>query len=353
MGKNRLPVHRRGTVLNPPGRFERLHQEPDPHHTDPGASGPRTQFLRDSSRTIVTYNDSPDLGYEASVNPYRGCEHGCSYCYARPYHEYLGLSAGLDFESKILIKEKAPELLRRELASPGWKPRVITLSGVTDPYQPIEKNLRLTRKCLEVLAEFRNPVQVVTKNYLVTRDLDLLSEMGKHGGAAVCLSMVTLDSNLSRSMEPRTSPPSQRLAAVEALSQAGVPTGVLVAPVIPGLTEHEIPAILAAAARAGAGFADYVLLRLPLTVGTLFEDWLQRHLPHKKEKIIKRVKETRGGKIYDSRFGIRLKGEGVFAAQICQLFSVCRQKENISAGWPQLSSGAFRPNLPQQRSLFE
>ena len=353
MVKKRFPVGGRGAAVNPPGRFDSLRFEPEPDQTGAKAPAPETQFLKDVSRSIITCNDSPDLGYEASINPYRGCEHGCSYCYARPYHEYLGFSAGLDFETKILVKEKAPELLERELSSSRWEPKVLTLSGVTDPYQPVEQDLKLTRQCLQVITEFRNPVQIVTKNHLVARDLDLLLELAEHGAVAVCLSLVTLDSELSRSMEPRTSRPIRRLDAIGTLSQAGVPTGVLVAPVIPGLTDHELPAILAEAARAGASFADYILLRLPYSVAPLFEDWLTRNLPQRKDKIINRIKEIRGGKLYDSRFGIRLKGEGVFAEQLGRLFTVARQKEHISEGWPRLSSDCFRSRHPTQRSLFE
>ena len=218
----------------------------------PGGFPPRTQFFKDHSQTIIARNDSPDVGFDASLNPYRGCEHGCIYCYARPTHEFLGFSAGLDFESKIMVKEDAPELLRAELSSPKWQPQVIFMSGVTDCYQPVERKLKLTRRCLEVLAEFRNPVFIVTKNQLVTRDTDLLAELARHQAAAVWLSITTLDSDLRKVMEPRTSPPAARLAAIRELAAAGIPVGVNVAPVIPGLTDHEMPAILQAAAEAGA-----------------------------------------------------------------------------------------------------
>ncbi len=353
MAKEHVPIRGRGAVDNPPSRFESLHYERDPDQMGPEDPAPSTQFLQDSSRSIISYNHSPDLGYEASVNPYRGCEHGCSYCYARPYHEYLGFSAGLDFETKILVKEKAPELLRRELSASRWRPQILTLSGVTDPYQPVERTLKLTRKCLEVLAEFRNPVQVVTKNHLVTRDLDILAELARHQAAAVCLSLVTLDPSLSRIMEPRTSAATSRFAAIETLSQAGVPTGVLVAPVIPGLTDHELPAILAAAASAGASFADYILLRLPHAVSVLFQEWLSLHLPQRKEKILNRIREIRGGTLYDSRFCFRLKGQGVFAEQISRLFSLVCKKENLSEEWPHLATTTFRQQFPKQRSLFD
>jgi DNA repair photolyase len=348
-----VPIRGRGTSSNPAGRFDTLHYGRDPAFSHEGPEpAPRTRFLKDSSRSIISYNESPDLGYEASVNPYRGCEHGCSYCYARPYHEYLGFSAGLDFETRILVKEKAPELLRRELAAPAWTPRVVSLSGVTDPYQPVERHLGLTRRCLEVLAEFRNPVQIVTKNHLVTRDHDVLAELARHQAAAVCLSVVTLDAGLSRIMEPRTSGPRRRLEAIETITEAGIPAGVLVAPVIPGLTDHEVPTILAAAAAAGAVFAGYSLLRLPHAVGPLFEEWLSQHLPERKDKILNRVRAIRGGRLYDSRFGIRLKGEGIFAEQVAGLFAMARRRAGMPAESPRLSTAAFRRTSPGQLELF-
>ena len=238
----------RGAGSNPPNRFEHLTLERDADWDPEQDPLPRTQFFHDHSSSIISYNDSPDLGFEASLNPYRGCEHGCIYCYARPFHEYLGFSSGLDFETKIMVKEDAPRLLRNELSAPGWVPKVIALSGVTDPYQPVERRLKLTRQCLQVLAEFRNPVTIVTKNNLITRDLDLLAALASCHAAAVYISVTTLDTALRKILEPRTSPPAARLATISALAKAGVPTGVLVAPVIPGLTDHEIPAIIAAAA---------------------------------------------------------------------------------------------------------
>jgi DNA repair photolyase len=265
----------------------------------------------------------------------------------------LGFSPGLDFERKILIKERAPDLLRRELSAVQWKSKVLTLSGVTDPYQPVERTSKLTRRCLEVLAEFRNPVQIVTKNSLVVRDLDLLAELAEYKAAAVCLSLVSLDTDLCRIMEPRTSACQSRLTAIETLAQSGVPTGVLVAPVIPGLTEHELPSIMAAAAQSGVRFAGYVILRLPRSVACLFEKWLTVHLPTRKNKIMNRIKETRGGKLYDSRFHFRLRGEGLYAEQIARLFSLSCKKYGLSDGWPELSTSSFRTVYPTQRSLFE
>lgn len=335
-------VRGRGAAGNPANRFLPLRLERDPDWDPAQDPAPATQFFRDGTCSLITCNDSPDVGFDASINPYRGCEHGCIYCYARPTHEYLGFSAGLDFETRILVKERAPELLRRELSAPRWKPRVLALSGVTDCYQPIERKLQLTRRCLEVLAEFRNPVSVVTKNHLVTRDLDLLGELARHQAVEVCVSVTTLDAGLTPRLEPRTSLPRLRLAAIEALRGAGVPVGVLVAPVIPGLTDHEMPVILAAAARAGASFAGYEPLRLPLAVAGLFEDWLQRHFPERKDKVLHRIRAMRGGRLNDPRFGTRMRGEGIFAEQMAALFAVACRRAGVARTGPELSTAAFR-----------
>ena len=332
----------RGAGSNPPNRFEHLVLERDEDWDPEQDPLPRTVFLRDHSSTIITFNTSPDIPFEASINPYRGCEHGCSYCYARPTHEYLGFSAGLDFESRIMVKENAPELLRRELSSLRWKPRELSMSGVTDCYQPVERRLKLTRRCLEVLAEFRNPVSIVTKNFLVTRDLDLLRELAAHRAVHVNISINSLDSELARKLEPRASSPRQRLAAVETLAQAGVPVGVLVAPVIPALNEPEMPAVLKAAKVAGAGWAFTEVLRLPLAVAPIFEDWLERTVPRKKDKILGRIRAMRGGKLNDARFGSRMRGEGIFAEQIAQMFDVARRRAGFSEAVPAMSAADFR-----------
>jgi len=295
------PPHR-GAGNNPPNRFEPLRLERDEDWNPEADAQPRTIFLRDQSQSIIVRNDSPDVGAAATINPYRGCEHGCIYCYARPTHEYLGFSSGLDFETKIMVKERAPELLEQELSSPKYKPEPLGLSGVTDCYQPIERRLKLTRRCLEVLAKFRNPVCVVTKNQLVTRDIDLLTELAKVNAAMVCVSVTSLDADLRSVMEPRTSPPAARLATIRALAEAGIPVGALVAPVVPGLTDHEIPAILAAVAEAGASFAGYVVLRLPLAVAPLFERWLETHFPQKRDKVLGRIRELRCAKLNDAGF---------------------------------------------------
>jgi DNA repair photolyase len=341
--RNESPsIRGRGATANPPNRFEKIRVERDADWDPAEEPSPRTQFLRDLSQSIISYNDSPDIGFHASLNPYRGCEHGCSYCYARNTHEYLGFSAGLDFETKIVVKETAPELLRRELSSPKWQPQTLAMSGVTDCYQPIERRLQLTRRCLAVLAEFRNPVGITTKNYLVTRDLDLLRELAAHRAVVVHLSINSLDAEMARKLEPRAASPKMRLAAVEALAKAGVPVGVLVAPVIPALNDHEIPAVLAAAKAAGAGWAATEILRLPLTVAPIFEEWLERNVPGKKEKVLNRIRAMRGGKLNDPRFGARMRGEGIFAEQISQMFHVARRKAGLAEDGPELSTAAFR-----------
>jgi DNA repair photolyase len=347
------PQRGRGAPANPPNRFEPFAYVRDPE--DDGPEGPAldTQFFKDVSRSIISYNDSPDVGFDASINPYRGCEHGCIYCYARPTHEYLGFSAGLDFESRILVKDDAPELLRRELSSPRWKPQVLAISGVTDPYQPVERRLQLTRRCLQVLADFRNPVVIITKNHLVTRDVDFLGELAAHQAARVFLSVTTLDGNLSRVMEPRASHPTRRLAAVEWLARAGVPVGVLVAPVIPGLTDHELPSIIAAASRAGAQCAGYVTVRLPHGVAPLFEQWLGEHFPDRKDKVLHRIRAIRGGKLNDPRFSSRMRGEGIFAEQIQSLFTLACRAAGIEGRGPPLSTAAFRRPSAAQLPLFE
>ncbi len=346
------PPRGRGSASNPKNRFEAIEIVPEPGDFDE-VSSPATRFFPDSSKSVIAYNDSPDVGFDASVNPYRGCEHGCVYCYARPTHEYLGFSAGLDFETKIMIKERAPELLRKELSSPRWEPKVLALSGVTDCYQPVEKRLKLTRGCLEVLLEFRNPVAVVTKNALVIRDIDLLSELARHRCAAVFISLTTLDQKLSALMEPRASRPHRRLEAIAALSQAAVPVGFLLAPMIPGLTDAEAPAIVQAAARAGARFGGYVPLRLPQGVKELFETWLERHYPEKKDKVLNRIRSIRGGKLNDPDFHSRMKGEGIFAEQMAELFRVACNKAGIRERRPALSIERFRRPDGPQLALFD
>jgi len=355
----RIEPRGRGAGFNPPNRFAPAHHEieletvEDDQDYLESLRRPETEFLPDRSRSIIAENQSPDVGFEVSVNPYRGCEHGCIYCYARPTHEYLGMSAGLDFETKILVKHDAPRLLREALEAPSWRPRVLAMSGVTDAYQPIERKLRLTRRCLEVLLEFRQAVVVVTKNRLVTRDVDLLSALAEHGAAGVFVSITTLNPALAARLEPRTSRPSGRIEAIRALAEAGIPAGVMVAPVIPGLNDHEIPTILEAAARAGAQTAGYTLIRLPLTVAPLFEDWLGRHHPDAKEKVLGRIRSIRGGKLNDPRFGDRMRGEGPIAQMIARMFrNSCRRLDLNLRPWPVSASAFQRPAKPDGQLLL-
>ncbi len=349
----RLPVRGRGASHDPPNRFETLAVERDAwvEAEDPG---PRTVFYRDASRSAISWNRSPDLPFDASLNPYRGCEHGCIYCYARPTHEYLGFSAGLDFESRIMVKRDAPDLLRSALASRRWKPQVLLLSGVTDPYQPVERRLGITRRCLEVLVDFRNPVVVLTKNHMITRDVDLLSELAALNAVTAALSVTTLRNDLHHVMEPRTSIPARRIDAIRRLADAGIPVGVNVAPVIPGLTDEEIPAILEAAAAAGASHAALIVLRLPLGVAPLFEEWLGQHFPERKDKVLNRVRSMGGGVLYDARFGTRMRGSGPFADQIGRLFELTRSRLGLDRHPFSLSTEHFtRPAAsPDQLGLF-
>ena len=348
-----LPINGRGTSSNPPNRFIPLYREAIPGWTEEFDPGPRTRFFKDTSRTVIATNNSPDVGFTHSLNPYRGCEHGCSYCFARPFHEHLGLSAGIDFESQIFVKEDAPELLRTELSSSKWVPRVVAIGAVTDPYQPIERRLQLTRRCLQVFVEFRNPVGVVTKSALVSRDRDLLGNLACYQAAAVHISVTTLNPELARTMEPRAATPAARLRAVRELSEAGVPVGVLVAPVIPGLTDHEAPAILEAAADAGALAAGYVPIRLPFAVKELFVAWLEQHYPNRKERVLSRIRDLRGGKLYDSRWGVRMRGEGEWADVFGALFELHRRRVGMADECPELSTAHFMNGRPQQGELFQ
>jgi DNA repair photolyase len=340
---------RHGSQIDPPNRFQPVHAEPDFEHLDWDVeylnerTNRKIEYIPDHSRSIVTENQSPDISFRYSVNPYRGCAHGCSYCYARPYHEYLGYSAGLEFETKILVKHDAPRLLREFLARDAWNPEVIAFSGITDCYQPAERQFRLTRGCLEVASEARQPVGIVTKNALVLRDLDLLAPMARDGVVAVSLSITTLDTELARVMEPRTSIPEARLRAIRELSAAGVPVQVMVAPIIPGLNDSEIPAILDAARQAGARSAGYVLLRLPLSVEPVFLEWLERTQPTKKERIEQRIRQSREGKLNSSEFGNRMRGTGEIAGQIGNMFRVFVRKQGLDRGLPPLRCDLFRP----------
>jgi DNA repair photolyase len=345
-------VRGRGANINPPNRFEALHYETEDWCEPETDSSPiRTQFFRDDSQSVISYNNSPDLGFDASLNPYRGCEHGCAYCYARPTHEYLGFSAGIDFESKILVKQNAAELLSVELGRRSWSPQLLVLSGVTDPYQPIERKLEITRACIRVLADFRNPVAIVTKNHLVTRDIDLLAELAGLKAARVTLSITTLDSSLAKILEPRASTPSHRLEAVAKLRAAGIPIGVNIAPIIPGINDHEVPKIAEAAAKAGAESAAYTILRLPLTVAPVFIAWLERHFPERKEKVLNAIRSIRQGRLNTPDFGARMRGDGPVAEQIRQLFQVSCHRAGLGEFRSELSTAAFRRILPNQMEL--
>ena len=312
---------------------------------------PRTEVIPDASRSALTRNKSPDIPFDVSLNPYRGCEHGCAYCYARPTHEYLGYSAGLDFETKILVKERAPELLRKELSARSWKPQVVAISGVTDAYQPLERRLEITRRCIEVFAEFRNPITIITKSALVTRDIDLFRRLAEDQAVSVALSITTLNPELQRVLEPRASSSKERLRAIEKLTDAGIPTGVMIAPILPGLTDMETPALLEAAASAGAGWAGQIVLRLPHGVRELFDDWLLTHRPLRRKKVLSRLESLRGGRLNDPRFGTRMRGEGRFAAQIADLFRLWARRQGLDGPAPTLSTAAFRRPGGRQLSL--
>jgi DNA repair photolyase len=354
---DRPSPHGRGSHINPPNRFGGLHYEADleqvEHDEEYLASleNPRTEYLPDHSRSIVSENDSPDIKFRYSINPYRGCSHGCAYCYARPYHEYLGLNAGLDFETKIFVKEDAPELFREFLGRDQWVPEAVALSGVTDCYQPVERRYRVTRGCLEVAVEARQPMTLITKNALVTRDLDLLQNLAAEKLVHVTISITTLDPALARSLEPRTSIPTARLRAIKELSTAGVPVRVLIAPIIPGLTDSEIPALLEAAKEAGAWHAGYTMLRLPLTVAPVFREWLERERPDHLERVEGRVRSVRGGKMNVSEFGTRMRGTGEMADQTSRMFHLFRKRFGLENELPPYDCTRFRAPLPTRGQL--
>ncbi len=346
---------RRGTYLDTGNRFTSSGREEfdDGWELGEPEPDPRTRVLEDTSRSAFARNESPDIPFSRSINPYRGCEHGCAYCYARPTHEYLGFNAGIDFETTILVKRNAPELAREEMMRRSWKPTVVSISGVTDPYQPLERRLGITRRVLEVMREFRNPVGIVTKNALVCRDLDLLAEMASEGCAMVFLSITTLDRDLARRMEPRTSTPEMRLRAIERLATAGVPVGTMVAPVIPGLNEEEVPAILTAAADAGAKWGAHVLLRLPLAVKPIFLDWLDREEPGRAAKVRNALREMKGEGLNRGEFGKRMSGTGARAEAIGQLFRVTARRLGLNTAPTPLTTTNFRrPGRKGQMELF-
>lgn len=350
---NSYTVGGRGASQNPENRFQDTHREPDPEHTDrKSPPDPDTSVIRTQPNSILTTNDSPDVGFDLSLNPYRGCEHGCIYCYARPTHEMLDFSSGLDFETQIIAKENAPSLLKKELRDPAHTPKPIAISGVTDPYQPVEEELEITRGCLQVLSSCKHPASIITKNDLILRDRDLLKPMAEQSTIVVNVSVTTLDTELAGKMEPRTSRPHRRLQIIEELSEACIPVNVMVAPVVPGLTDHEIPEILQAASDAGASSASYVMLRLPRDVKTLFKTWLDDELPEKKNKVLNRIRAIRDGDLNDTTFHQRMTGEGTFAEQIASLFSIGCKQSGLDETRPELSSDQFEPPAGPQKKLF-
>lgn len=350
----------RGAASNRSSRFERRQREP----ADDGwgiaeaamdfRSQAKTEVMIDASRSVITRNTSPDIPFDRSINPYRGCEHGCVYCFARPTHAFLGLSPGLDFETRILLKPSAPDVLSRELRRKDYECRPIAMGTNTDPYQPLEKTYRITRGLLEVLAAHHHPVTIVTKGALITRDLDILGPMGRKGLARVAISVTSLDHRLSRSMEPRASSPARRLEAIRALARAGVPTGVMLAPVIPAINDHEIERIAEAVAAAGAKSLGYVALRLPLEVKELFREWLYESRPDRASRVMGLVREMHGGKDYDSEWGVRQRGTGVYAELIGARVAAARKRFGLEGNHPALRTDLFRvpPKSGDQLELF-
>ncbi|MFD0915999.1 PA0069 family radical SAM protein [Pseudahrensia aquimaris] len=346
----------RGAGINPSGRFEPMsrHVFDDGWQTLDELPPFKTEVTSETPRTIITRNDSPDLPFDRSINPYRGCEHGCVYCFARPTHSYMGLSAGLDFESKLFAKQDAAKLLRKELANPNYKAKSMALGTNTDPYQPIEKTWRVTRSILEVLEETNHPVGIVTKSALVTRDIDILSRMAEKGLARVAISVTSLDRRLSRAMEPRAATPSLRLDTIRQLSEAGIPVSVMLAPLAPALNDHEMERILDAAHANGARDAGYILLRLPHEVSGLFKEWLLRHYPDKYTHVLSVLRSMRGGKDYDAEFGTRLRGQGPYAWQLGRRFEIATKKLGMGQIRSGLRTDLFQPPevAGQQLSLF-
>ena len=350
----------RGTLSNASGRYESQSREAldDGWGTLDELPELATTVQEEKARRIITRNDSPDLSFDRSINPYRGCEHGCTYCFARPTHAYMGLSPGLDFETRLFVKPNAPELLERELADPAYQPRTIAMGTNTDPYQPIEKRWQLTRRILEVLERTNHPVGIVTKSHLVTRDIDILSRMAAKGLAKVALSVTTLDRKLARSLEPRAATPAKRLEAIRLLSEAGVPTAVLVAPIIPAVNDAEIERILDACYHMGAREAGYVLLRLPLEIRDLFREWLVAHRPDAARHVLSLIRDTRGGKDYDATFHVRQKGVGPLAWMVGRRFEVASRRLGFGKRRLRLATELFTPperkgpDAARQLSLF-
>jgi DNA repair photolyase len=343
----------RGAAFNPPNRFDQVHLEPLEIEVEDEEQRPLpTVFYKDTSKTILAKNDSPDIGFTYSINPYRGCEHGCIYCYARPSHEYLGFSSGIDFETKIMVKLDAPKLLEETFKKKNWKPQMVCFSGNTDCYQPVERKLCITRQCLEVFLQYRNPVGLITKNFLVTRDIDILKELSSLNLVTVIVSITSLNNELIHTMEPRTSTPAKRLEAVKLLANNGIPTGVNVAPVIPGLNDEEIPSILKAASEHGAKYAGYTIVRLSHSIKDLFLDWLRREMPQRAPKIINRIREVRNGELNDTTWNVRMRGEGAYAKMIQELFKLNCEKYGLNKEEVTITTEHFRREHKRQLELF-
>jgi DNA repair photolyase len=351
----------RGAISNAVGRFEKQTRFEVDDGWDDGWRAEddappvlRTEVIHDATRTIIARNKSPDISFDQSINPYRGCEHGCIYCFARPSHAYLGMSPGVDFESRLFAKPNAAQLLAKELNAPGYVPKVVAMGTNTDPYQPLEKKMRITRSILEVLRDFKHPVAIVTKSPLVLRDVDILSEMAAMGLAKVALSVTTLDRKLARAMEPRAGTPSRRLQAIEGLSKMGIPTGVMFAPAIPALNDHEMEAVLNAATSAGARSAGYVLLRLPLEIKDLFREWLETNVPDRAKHVMTLVRQMRGGKDYDAQWNTRMRGTGPYAEMMARRFHLAVARLGLNRPSRPLALEHFRrpPKVGDQMALF-
>lgn len=355
---NKVKLRGRGASINPPNRFEKLHIEETEDlyderlHENEEEIKLGTIFYKDHSKTVIAKNNSEDIFFDNSFNPYRGCEHGCVYCYARPTHEFLGFSSGIDFETKIMVKENGPDLLRKEFEKKSYVPKLLMISGDTDPYQPIERKLQITRRALEVCLEYRNPVSIITKNSMITRDIDILGELAKLNLTSTMISITTLDKELVSKMEPRTATPLKRLETIEKLAEAGIPVGVNIAPIIPGLNDNEIPEILKQASNRGAEYAAYILLRLPFSIKELFTTWLEREFPDRKEKVLNKIMEMRGGKLNESRFGKRFKGQGEQADTIRDLFYISCKKLHLNEREINLNTSLFRRSGGNQFELF-
>jgi DNA repair photolyase len=344
----------RGAVSNRSGRYEpesRALVDDGWGSADEELPPLKTSVSIDTARHVITRNNSPDIGFDRSINPYRGCEHGCVYCFARPTHAYLGLSPGLDFESRLFAKPDAAACLRAELAKPGYRPRPIAFGTNTDPYQPLERRLKITRQLFEVLAETKHPITITTKSDLVLRDLDILVPMARDNLVSVALSVTTLDPKLARVMEPRAAAPRRRMAAIEQLAKAGVPASIMTAPLIPAINDHELEGLLEAAAKVGARGAGYVLLRLPLEIKELFEEWLDQHFPDRKKRVLDLIRQMRGGKLYDSRWGTRQTGEGPVADLLRKRFKRAARQFGLDTPRPPLDVMKFRAPPADSRQM--